>query len=67
MKSNADKSIHLFRWKCFQKDWPAFQKTNEYKRLVNCLLQAGIKQLYADNILYRAFYSGYFNEPFIKD
>ena len=67
MKSNADKHIALFKWKCFQKDYPKYQKSNEYKRILKCLLEAGIKMPYADNIIYRVFYAGYFNEPFLTD
>lgn len=65
--TKAEDRIRLIRWKFFQNDdWPEFKKTNEYKRLLNCLLEAGIKMPYANNIIYRIFYAGYFNEPFIK-
>lgn len=48
----------------FNDHWAAFKETDEYKKLLGSMLKTGGKMPYSENILYRAYYSGYFKTSF---
>jgi hypothetical protein len=55
------------KWQQFKKDWAEFQKSREYRSIKECIEQAGIKEPFSENIIYRVFWSGYYRKPFISN